>query len=193
MNLGDGKLTLDFDFGSAKVVQNNLGGLGCCDNPQNDPQNAGPQVIRYANIASGQIRLLTEELAYLFREAHDESYLRPYLNDAYESIDLVYNTASYRFDLVVSNTTEYQPWTNKYNGYGTTKTFANINVKAGTETTFQFALKFSCCLDDECEEYLCDEEPDANCFHSMHPRESFYNCDAMDKTVDVDGITMRLG
>ena len=108
MNLGDGKLTLDFDFGSAKVVQNNLGGLGCCDNPQNDPQNAGPQVIRYANIASGQIRLLTEELAALFREAYDASYRTPYIDDAYESSDLIYDTASYPIFIHLSQTERFR-------------------------------------------------------------------------------------
>ena len=68
-----------------------------------------------------------------------------------------------------------------------------VNLKAGEDCKFELELKLSCCLDDECERYLCTDSPSGICEHSEYPRESHYSCELMDQTVFSDGINMRLG
>ena len=136
-------------------------------------------MIRYANVAIGDIALTSQELLDLFSE---DGAPAPVLGDV----------ADFRFDLVLSNLTEYVQNVNAWNGKASGR-FGSVNQKSGFETKFELKLTFSCCLDDECETFLCPEMPDSYCNHSLQPRETYYSCSKMDGAVAADGIQMEMG
>jgi hypothetical protein len=135
-------------------------------------------VIRYANVAIGDIALTSQELLDLFSE---DGAPAPVLGDV----------ADFRFDLVLSNLTKYVQRSNNPNGKS--GGFGSLNIKSGFETKFELKLTFSCCLDDECETFLCPEMPDSYCNHSLQPRETYYSCSKMDGAVAANGIQMEMG
>ena len=136
-------------------------------------------MIRYANVAMGNIALTTQELLDVFSQ---DGAPAPVIGDV----------ANFRFDLVLSNLTKYVQNTNKWNGKAS-GSFGSFNLKSGLETKFELKLTFSCRLDDECETFLCPEMPDSYCSHSLRPRETYYSCSRMDGAVAADGIQMELG
>ena len=87
-----------------------------------------------------------------------------YANVAMGSIRLNGQDVTSRFDVVLSNLTEYVPKTTQFNGKRirsniTAGAFALLNLKAGHQTKFQLELKPSCCIDDSCEQFLCTAAP----------------------------------
>ena len=176
-----GVTRLDFDFFRAKVVTNNLGGLGYNQKPW-----PGPPVIRYANVAAGNIDLTSQELLDLFSQDGEKTYT-------------IGDVTDFRFDLVLSNLTKYVQNTNRWNGKSGTRdetskaSFGLLNQKSGFETKFELKLTHSCCRDEDCEQFLCPEVPNGYCNHSLQPRETYYDCSQMNGAVFADGIQMELG
>lgn len=138
-------------------------------------------MIRYANVAMGDITLDTQERLDVFsQDMKGQTYA---LGDK----------ADFRFDLVLSNLTKYTQNTNKWNGKAQ-GTFGSVNIKTGFETKFELKLTFSCCLDDDCETYLCPEMPGSYCNVSNgQPRETYYSCSKMDGAVATNGMQMEIG
>ena len=161
---------LEFDFYGSKVLYNNLGGMG--------PATSDPPTMRYANVALGEMELVTEAMAGLLSVPGVPTYT-------------VGQTVPIRFDLELTNLTEYvvatipssgaltSVWNGKDSG-----SFGSISVKAGHRVKLQMQLVYSCCLDDDCEQFLCSAVPDGHCTHAVYPRETFYDCSAKDVPVD---------
>ena len=168
---------LEFDFFGSKVLYNNLGGMG--------PATSGPSMIRYANVALGEMELENEAMAALLSGMPGEY--------------TVGQNVPVRFDLELTNLTEYvvamtnngsptSVFNGKYRG-----SFGSISLKAGHRVELQMQLVFSCCLDDDCEQFLCSAVPDGHCTHAEYPRESHYDCSARDVHVDQNDVRMTLG
>ena len=80
---------LEFDFFGSKVLYNNLGGMG--------PATSDPPMIRYANVALGEMELENEAMAALFSGMRAEYTVG-------QSAPLTFPV---RFDLELTNLTEY--------------------------------------------------------------------------------------
>ena len=172
---------LEFDFFGSKVLYNNLGGMG--------PATSDPPMIRYANVALGEMELENEAMAALFSGMRAEYTVG-------QNAPLTFPV---RFDLELTNLTEYvvamrndgsptSAYNGKYRG-----SFGSISLKAGHRVELQMQLVFSCCLDDDCEQFLCSAVPDGHCTHAEYPRESHYDCSARDVHVDQNDVRMTLG
>jgi hypothetical protein len=175
---------LEFDFFGSKVLYNNLGGMG--------PAMSDPPMVRYANVALGEMELENEAMAGLL--------------SAVPGAYTVGQKVPIRFDLELTNLTEYVVATTssgtptsifngKYQASSTESTgsFGSISLKAGHRVKLQMQLVFSCCLDDNCEQFLCSAVPDGNCTDAEYPRETHYDCNAKDVLVDQNEVRMTLG
>jgi len=169
--------SLEFDFFGSKVLYNNLGGMG--------PATSDPPMVRYANVARGEMELKTEAMAELL--------------SAVPGASTVGQNVPVRFDLELANLTEYvvatispgnptSRFNGKYRG-----SFGSISLKAGHRVKLQMQLVFSCCLDDDCEQFLCSAVPDGHCTHAEYPRETHYDCSAKDVPVDQNELRLTLG
>jgi len=173
---------IDFDFFNAKLLHNNLGGLG--------PDTGVPEVIRYVNVAKGDIYLSTQSLVDYFNG------LEP--SNAY----VIGDTANFHYDLEVTNLTTYFP-SNPLNN-GLAGKFGTIQLDQSRETTFQIQLRQSCCLDDSCATYYCSTSSTGICTTSEYEwrdetvtpsthnlaNQLTYNCSAMSTTAVLGNDTV---
>eukprot|EP00964_Phaeocystis_antarctica_P165334 scaffold145188_cov127-Phaeocystis_antarctica.AAC.1 len=151
------------------------------------PATSDPPTMRYANVALGEMELVTEAMAGLLSVPGVLAYT-------------VGQTVPVRFDLELTNLTVYVIATRPDSGTPTSVyngkyrgSFGSISLKAGHRVKLQMQLVYSCCLDDDCEQFLCSAVPDGHCTHAAYPRETFYDCSAKDVPVDQNEIRMTLG
>ena len=119
---------LEFDFYGSKVLYNNLGGMG--------PATSDPPTMRYANVALGEMELVTEAMAGLLSG----------MPGAYT----VGQTVPIRLDLELTNLTEYVVATRPDSGTPTSVyngkyrgSFGSISLKAGHRVKLQMQLVYS--------------------------------------------------